>query len=250
MHRLVLGFWGFTLACGGGADQAGGGQEQAAASAAAAPAGGATITGTVSFTGTPPQNPVIDMSEEPTCKAKYTEPPRDPVVVVSDGKLANVFVRVTSGLATGASYRTPQTPVALDQSGCLYHPRVLGVIASQEIQIRNGDAVLHNIKAVPTANRGFNISQPTQGMASSRTFSQPEVAIPVECSVHSWMHARVFVMEHPYFATSGTDGSFRITGLPAGTYTLEAWHETLGTRTATVTVTDGGTATVSLAFGA
>ena len=119
MHRLLLGLLGFTLACGGGADQAGGGQEQAATGATATPAGGATITGTVSFTGTPPQNPVIDMSEEPTCKAKYTEQPRDPVVVVSDGKLANVFVHVTSGLAAGTSYPTPRTPVVLDQSGCL-----------------------------------------------------------------------------------------------------------------------------------
>ena len=249
MHRPLLGVLAVTLACGGGADQAGGGREQTPG-AAAAPAGRATITGTVTFTGTPPQNPAIDMSEEPTCRAKYPEQPRDPVVAVNNGKLANVFVHVTGGLPGGTAFPTPQTPVVLDQSGCLYHPRVLGVMANQPIEIRNGDAVLHNIKAVPAANRGFNISQPTEGMRSERRFSQPEAAIPIKCSVHGWMHARVFVMDAPYFATSGDDGSFQLTGLPAGTYTLEAWHETLGTRTATVTVTEGGTANLSFAFGA
>jgi Carboxypeptidase regulatory-like domain len=108
--------------------------------------------------------------------------------------------------------------------------------------------VLHNIKAVPTENRGFNISQPRAGMTTTRSFNTPEVMVPLECNVHGWMNAYVGVVEHPYFAVSGDDGSFTISGLPAGTYQLEAWHETLGTQTGEVTVAADGAATVEFTF--
>lgn len=220
----------------------------AAATPAAAPAGGATITGMVKFSGTAPANPPIDMSEEAACKAKHTGAITDPEIVVASGMLANAFVYVKSGLPAGASYPAPTTPVVIDQDGCLYHPRVFGVMVGQPIEIRNSDPVLHNIKAVPTANRGFNISQPTQGMKTTRTFTTAEIMVPLECNVHGWMNAFVGVTTHPFFATSGPDGSFSIKGLPAGTYELEAWHEKLGTQTMTVTVTENGTATADFTF--
>ena len=109
--------------------------------------------------------------------------------------------------------------------------------------------MLHNIKAVPQKNRGFNISQPQQGMATDRAFTTEEMPVPIECNVHGWMHGKVFVMTHPFFAVSDESGSFKISGLPAGTYTLEAWHEKLGTKTATVTVNDKGEATAAFSFG-
>lgn len=206
------------------------------------------VTGTIKFTGTPPANPKIDMAEEPVCKAKYTTPPTDPVVVVNKGGLANVFISVKSGLPAGAKAAAPSTPATIDQRGCLYHPRVFGVMAGQSIEIKNSDAVLHNIKAVPKKNRGFNISQPMAGMKTVKSFSVAEAAVPLECSVHGWMRAKVFVMDNPYFAVSDENGAFSIKGLPPGTYTLEAWHEKFGTKTATVTVTaTGGTATFTFA---
>jgi hypothetical protein len=207
-----------------------------------------SVTGTVKFTGAAPANPKIDMSEEPTCKAKVPNAV-DPITVVNKGGLANVFIYVKSGLPAGTKAPAPAAPPVLDQSGCLYHPRILGVIAGQPFEIRNSDAVLHNIKAVPKKNRGFNISQPTAGMKTTKTFTVPEAAVPMECNVHGWMKAKVFVMDNPFFAVSGEDGSFSLKGLPAGTYTLEAWHEKLGTKTATVTVAANGTATSSFTFG-
>lgn len=207
------------------------------------------VTGTVKFTGTPPANPKIDMAEEPDCKSKYTTAPTDPVVLVNKGGLANVFISVKSGLPAGTKATPPATPVVLDQQGCLYHPRVFGIMAGQNnIQIKNSDGVAHNIKAVPKKNRGFNISQPIKDMKTLRSFPVAEAAVPLECSIHGWMHAKLFVMDHPYFAVSDSNGAFNIKGLPVGTYTLEAWHEKYGSKTATVTVTaTGGTATFTFA---
>jgi len=122
------------------------------------------------------------------------------------------------------------------------------VMVGQKLEIDNSDPVLHNIKAVPTHNRGFNVSQPGAGMKTTRTFSTEEVMVPLQCNVHSWMHAYVGVLSHPYFAVSGEDGTFTIDGLPPGTYTVEAWHEKLGTKTATVTVGTGETKTADFTF--
>jgi hypothetical protein len=72
--------------------------------------------------------------------------------------------------------------------------------------------------------------------------------IPLECSVHGWMHAYVGVLPHPYFATTGDDGTFAIANLPAGTYTIEVWHESFGSQTATVTVADDETKTADFSY--
>lgn len=215
---------------------------------ASGPRGDGSITGVVRFDGTPPANPTIDMSEEPACAQKYQGQPTDPVYVVNNGMLGNVFVYVKSGLPAGATYQAPSTPVTLDQQGCLYHPRVFGVMAGQPIEIMNSDPMLHNIKAVPSANRGFNISQPRAGMSTTRTFDTPEVMVPLECNVHGWMNAWVGVMQHPFYAASGENGAFTIAGLPAGTYEIEAWHEKLGMQTQSVTVPATGAVSVEFTF--
>src|SRR4051812_18414699 len=90
------------------------------------------------FTRAAPANPKIDMSEEPSCKTK-TPNAVDPVVVVNKGGLANVFIYVKTGLPAGGKYAAPTTPVVLDQSGCLYHPRVVAAMVNQPIEIRNSD---------------------------------------------------------------------------------------------------------------
>jgi hypothetical protein len=249
MKRIVACAALLALACGG-KDEAASSNEgtQGGAAEASGPRGNAAVTGTVSFTGAAPANPAIDMSEEAACKAKHTGTITDPQVVVRDGKVANVFVYVKGGLPANATYSPPSETVVLDQEGCLYKPRMLGVMAGQTIDIKNSDPVLHNIKAVPKVNRGFNISQPTAGMVSKRKFDRPEQMVPLECNVHSWMHANVGVMPHPFFATTGENGTFRIEGLPPGTYEIEAWHEKLGPKTMTVTVGDGETKTADFSY--
>ncbi|MGH7550264.1 MAG: carboxypeptidase regulatory-like domain-containing protein, partial [Gemmatimonadota bacterium] len=226
--------------CGGGGEEAGGeaaGDEAGAGEAAGpvvSPDSAATITGVVNFEGTSPAPEPIDMSEEPTCAEKYTEPPAKQAAVVSEGHLANVYVHVTEGLPD-LDFPTPSEGVTLDQDGCLYHPHVMAIQVGQPLIIKNSDGILHNINTQPTQNRGFNISQPVE-METEREFSTAEVMIPVKCDVHGWMEAYIGVQDHPYAAVTGSDGSFSLANLPPGDYVVEAWHELYGTQTQNVTV--------------
>ncbi len=251
MKRLAWATVLVLVGCGGGGEGAArGGGEGGGETQATGPRGEATLHAMVKFEGTPPTNPVIDMADEPDCVAKFEGTPMDPKVVVSAGNLANVFVYVKGGLPAGATYSAPSTPVVVDQDGCLYKPRVLGAMAGQPIELRNSDPTAHNIKAVPTENRPFNISQPRAGMTTTRTFNTPEVMVPLECNVHGWMNAYIGVMGHPFFGTTGPDGTVAIQGLPAGTYEVEAWHEVFGTQTMTVEVPATGMVHAPFTFSA
>ena len=200
------------------------------------------------FTGAKPLMAKIDMSDESVCKAKYTAPPTEETVVVNpNGTLANVFVYVDSGLPANYTAPAPTEDVVLDQNGCRYHPHVLGIRVGQKLAIKNSDGILHNIKAMGKLNRAFNVSQPTS-MTTERVFTAREVMVPLECNVHGWMQAYLGVLPHPFFAVTGTDGSFSLKGLPPGTYTIKAWHEKYGTQVATVTVTAGGAKTQDFTF--
>jgi hypothetical protein len=187
------------------------------------------------------------MSEEAVCADKYSDPPTSPAVKVSDGNLANVFVFVSEGLGD-MRFPASSEAVLLDQNGCLYHPHVLGIQTGQDLTIRNSDAVLHNINTRSTDNRPFNISQPQAGMESTRSFNTAEVMIPVGCDVHGWMSAFIGVTAHPYHAVTADDGTFTIEGLPPGEYVIEAWHETLGAQTMSVTVGEAETGTADFTY--
>jgi hypothetical protein len=126
--------------------------------------------------------------------------------------------------------------VVVDQQKCRYIPRVLGVRVGQPLQIRNGDPLLHNVRSDSEVNQPFNQGQPVQGMVFTHTFTTREVMVPVKCDVHGWMRTSVGALEHPYFAVTGSAGSFTLANLPPGTYTIAAWHEQLGTQEQQVTV--------------
>ena len=170
------------------------------------------------------------------------------MLIDPSGGLANVFVYVKDGLDPKYSFPIPETPVVLDQVGCVYRPRVVGIRVGQPLEALNSDDTLHNVHALPTANVEFNEGQPVKGMRLSRVFDKPEVMMRFKCNVHSWMAAYVGVLPHPYFAVTAADGSFSIPGLPPGTYTIEAWHERFGTQTMQVTVADREAVTANFAF--
>jgi plastocyanin len=147
-------------------------------------------------------------------------------------------------------FDTPTTPVVLDQKGCRYTPHVFGVRTGQPVLIVNSDPTMHNVHAMGSVNQEFNFAQAFQGLKNTKTFTAQEVMVPFRCNVHSWMSAYGGVLNHPYFAVTANGGTYELKNLPAGTYTIEAWHEKFGTRTETVTIGVKESKSVSFTFGA
>jgi len=217
-----------------------------------------TITGKVSFTGTAPAPVKIDTSADNNC-AKASPNLTSEEWVIKDGKLANTFVYIKDGtLADGTKIGdytdpAPSSAVTLDQNGCHYKPHVLGVVVNQNISITNSDQTTHNIHFMPKNNPDWNQSQVAGAPAMTHKLTHAEVLAPVKCNQHPWMKSYVGVMKTRLFAVSGEDGSFTISGVPPGKYTVAAWHEGGATGTeqkVEVTVPANGSATADFSFGA
>lgn len=212
------------------------------------PATAGTISGSIQYAGKKPPRQPIDMSGDPACvEAHHGKAYDDSLLVSPQGGLANVFVYIKSGLK-GKTFETPSTPATLDQHGCGFAPRVLGLQTNQPLQISNSDPVTHSIHPLAQFNREWNHSQGSGEPPIIRRFPRPEVMIPVKCNIHSWMHCYIGVVDHPYFAVSGADGTFTIGNLPPGDYVLDAWHEKLGSQELKVTVAPSGRQQVDFKF--
>lgn len=198
---------------------------------------GAKLSGRVVLNGTPPERRPINMSKDAKCVALHGDKPvLDEALLVGDGGgMKNVFVYVRRG-APKRDYPLPEEPARLDQNGCMYRPRVQGVRVGQRLLVGNGDPVTHNVRSFPVLNRAFNFGQPPDSEPRERVFERAEREVEVQCDFHPWMHAYIFVMEHPFFSVTADDGTYAIDGLPPGEYSLEAWHEKLGRQRQTVTV--------------
>lgn len=215
------------------------------------------ISGKISYTGAAPEAKKIDTSADAACTSKSPNLTTEDWVV-KDGKLANTFVYIKDGSLADNSkvadytFPTPSTAAVLDQNGCHYRPHVLGVMVNQNISITNSDPTTHNIHFTPKNNPDWNQSQPNGAAPLSHKLARAEILVPVKCNQHPWMKSYVGVLKHPFFAVSGEDGSFTIKNVPAGKYTVVAWHEggTAGTeKTMEVTVPAKGTATADFTFG-
>lgn len=223
-------------ACGGSEQPASSGTPSAGATPAGTDTadGPGVIAGTITFEGTPPAPRPLTMEADPRCTPDAGAA-LEILVVGSNNGLKNVFVYVKDGLGN-RKYAVPTAPVVLDQKGCQYVPHVFGVQVGQPVQIANSDPTLHNVNSAPRQNRPFNFGQVPKTPAVTRTFDASEIGVPFRCDVHSWMNAFAGVVPHPFFAVTSADGTFEIKGLPPGTYTIEAWHERLGTQSQSVTV--------------
>jgi len=221
----------------------------AGAPAAATSAGGATVTGKVTLAGNAPPMENLKMDADNYCKTNHPTPVKAQEVVDNNGSLQWALVFVKSGLPASATYPVPAEPVTLDQQGCMYTPHVFGVRAGQKVKIVNSDATLHNIHPMPAVNAQFNIGMPLKGMTQEKVFAKPELPpFHIKCDVHKWMSSYCGVFAHPFFAVTDSDGNYKLTGLPAGTYVIESWQEKYGPQDQTVTVSGSDTKTADFSY--
>jgi plastocyanin len=194
-----------------------------------------TITGKVSYDGPVPTLKKIDMSGDANCAGAAGDKTADDLLV-ADGELANVFVYLKGGEVDRKAFDTPSEPVVLDQHGCRYSPRVMGIQVNQTFKVTNSDNTTHNIHPSPKTNPEWNKMQAQGAPAIEDRFKRAETLIPVKCNQHPWMKANIGVLGHPYFAVTAKDGSYTIKNVPPGSYTLVFWHETKGEQTQQVTI--------------
>jgi plastocyanin len=208
-----------------------------------------SITGTVTFDGKPPALKPLAMDADPACAKKHSGPvPNEMLVLGSGNTMGSIMVWVSKGLPAGKTYPAPKEPVVIDQKGCQYSPHVMGIMVGQPYKILNSDGILHNIHTLPTVNPSFNKGMPATVTEATTMFPKPEAMFHIKCDVHPWMSAYLGVFTNPFFSVTKTDGKFTISGLDPGTYELTAWHERLGTQTATVTVGASGSKTQDFKF--
>jgi plastocyanin len=215
--------------------------------AAAVQLGRGTITGHIGLIGKLPGNPIIRMGKDPMC-AKLNAGKRviqETVVAAVDGSLANAFIKLQGPVAEAPG---PTGSVTIEQRGCVYSPRVVGVRVGQTLQVKNSDELMHNVHGLSIRGNGFNVSEPKAGMVQQFRLKDEETMLRVTCDVHSWMVAFVGVVSHPYFAVSSAAGTFEIAGVPAGTHTIQVWHERYGVLTQKVSVQASRTITVNFAY--
>ena len=216
----------------------------------AAAAGAGTITGTVVYEGKVPNLKPLAVAAEPICAKKHATVPNEALVLGPNNAMANIMVRVVSGLPAGKTWPAPTQPVVMAQDGCQYKPHVMGIMVGQPFKVLNDDGVLHNVHALPNVNRPFNMAMPPTRKEAQESFAKEEGMFTIKCDVHPWMQAYIGVFNNPFFAVTKEDGKFTIANLPPGTYEVEAWHEKLGTKKATVTVGASDTKQASFKFAA
>ena len=208
-----------------------------------------SITGIMTFDGKAPALRPLSMDADPDCAKKHSAPVANEMLILGAGNtMGNVMVFVSKGLPAGKTWPAPATPVVIDQNGCQYKPHVMGIMVGQPYKILNSDGFLHNIHTLPKINASFNKGMTATVKEVTTTFPKSEAVFNIKCDVHPWMSAYLGVFSNPFYSVTGADGKFTISGLDPGTYEITAWHERLGTQTASVTVGASDTKTQSFKF--
>ena len=245
---LLIALVVWLAACGGPRDAA---QDQPAAESESESVSRAfgTIEGRVTFEGdVVPENEFIDMTADPNCASAHAVPvTTQNVIVGTNGGLQNTFVYIKEGI-DGSRYSIPATPVTVEEFGCMYQPRVLGVRVGQPLRFANRDETLHNVHELRQNAPQFGIGQPLVGLVQEFIFDRPEVMVPFRCDVHRWMSGYVGVVDHPFYVVTGAEGHFVLKDVPTGEYVIEVWHETFGLQHRRVTVNSDEVSSMDFEF--
>ena len=210
------------------------------------------ITGTVKLDGAAPHMKGIDMSKDPFCVKQHENSPAhlENVVVGSGGGLQNVVLYISEGLSGAEASQVPAQEPVFDQKNCMYTPHVLAMDVNQKFKVTTSDQTTHNIHPLAEcACRKYPVEQIAAAGAPpiETSWKTEEVAIPVKCNIHPWMHGYFVVVKGPY-ATTDEKGSYTIENVPPGSYTVTAWQEEYGTQTQKVTVAAGKPGTADFTF--
>lgn len=203
-----------------------------------------TVSGVVNFEGTPPQGKKLSLPAG--CNNQGDVFSNE--VIVNNGKLQNVLVRVIKGHEGKIYADVPSVEVELDQRGCIYTPRVAAARVGQKVTFINSDPIFHNVRSVTKVNQKFNLAMPRKDQRETRVFTRPEIFLQAKCSVHPWMGAYVAIMDHPFYSVTNEKGEFKLPELPVGRYSVEAWHEVFGTQVQELTVSDSGISELNFSF--
>jgi plastocyanin len=251
-HTAMVVILAFAVAgCGNKASTAERGDDAPAAHSGGKPVDAITagsVTGAIRFDGVAPQMKNINMIDVPNCAKMHSTPVLTESVVPGDnGTLQNVVVYL-QGDFSAYSFPPTNTPVKVNQEGCVYSPHVVAVMTGDPLEVANADSVTHNINAISQSRQGWNETQLPGSAPIVRRFAREEIPLTVKCTMHPWMRLYVAVLSHPYFQITGKDGQFALRSVPPGTYTLTAWHEVYGTKKLTVVIQPKQEQTVSITY--
>ena len=208
----------------------------------ASPSWSETIKGNVRYSGAPVQKKKVPVTIDQYVCGKEKE--AEDLLISATNGIQNVVVSLQN---PPPAKREPQvSAVNMDQKQCAFVPRVVVVPVGGTVEFLNSDRLLHNVKTAGKENPPFNRAQP-HARSISFTFKKPEI-LRIDCDLHSWMRGWVVVAEHPFYAVTNEQGEFSLDNVPPGKYKLQVWHETLGTVTQELVVSDKGPTTVTVAM--
>jgi hypothetical protein len=190
---------------------------------------GGTIKGKIIYKGTVPTKTVLPTKDKDTCGG----PRKDPLVIVGAGGEVQDAVVHLKEVAKGKEWVKPKK-VEINNHKCIFEPHVQA-IPSGMIDIVNSDPVLHNTHGYYGTNTAFNVALPVQGGRVTKPLRRPGL-VRVDCDAHGWMEGWIYVVDNPYYAVTGADGTFSIADVPPGNYTLVVWQEHVGVTEMPVTV--------------
>ena len=197
---------------------------------------GGTVQGKVVYNGSIKKKTVLPTKDKRVCGKVRKEP----LIFVGDGGAVKDSVVYLKGIGSGKPWPEMMTKVpVLDQESCKFHPHVQ-VARQGSLDIVNSDPVLHNTHGYYGKRTAFNVALPEKDQKVTKVLKQPGT-VRVDCDAHGWMLGWVHVVDNPYFFQTGEDGTFSITDVPPGEYTLTVWQEWLGETEYPITVTAGGT---------